>query len=279
MEATRWVNRAQPSCAARQRRSRAPLDSAAMVRTLPLLLAGALALCGGWLMIRRLAGALVEPLADAQLVGIGALAALCAAAARLLWWHVAAFPSRSALSRTIDWLPMAALALVGASAALPGNSLVAVILFWGLIAAEEVGAGFLGRFPRRGPRAFVGANLRLLQRSKSHLRDEEPFEPEIETSPAEVSQQLTRERTAGGREMIHGTMRTAFAVGQRTAIEHLVFCPMLPRAAAITAVVLDESECSVRATHIYRYGARLEIKLSEPCDEPCEVLIRYEVLG
>jgi hypothetical protein len=47
----------------------------------------------------------------------------------------------------------------------------------------------------------------------------------------------------------------------------------------MSATVVDEADCTVRATHVYRYGARLEIRLTEPCDEPVEVLIRYEARG
>jgi hypothetical protein len=82
-----------------------------------------------------------------------------------------------------------------------------------------------------------------------------------------------------GREAIHGTLRVHFEVGQRTAIEHLVFCPMLATVPTLTAEPPYEPGCAVRATHVYRYGARLEIKLREPCDEACDVLVRYKVLG
>jgi hypothetical protein len=102
--------------------------------------------------------------------------------------------------------------------------------------------------------------------------------PNATARNGEILQQCTRERTHDG-EWIHGTIRVAFAAHQRVASEHLVFCPMLGKTPAIHAQSLDELDCSVRTTHAYRYGARLEIKLREPCDESCNVLVGYDVRG
>jgi hypothetical protein len=95
----------------------------------------------------------------------------------------------------------------------------------------------------------------------------------------DILQQLTRRRKSNGQEEIQGTARVPFAMGQRTAIEHLVFCPMLATVPIVTVAPLNDSHGAARATHVYRYGARLEIKLSEPCDEPCSMLVRYKIVG
>jgi hypothetical protein len=91
-----------------------------------------------------------------------------------------------------------------------------------------------------------------------------------------VQQQFVRERTQNG-EVIRGTLRAAIAAGQQVAIAHLVFCPALDEVPAIEAELTGDIDGSVRATHAFRYGARLEIKLSEPSDAPAEVFVGYHV--
>jgi hypothetical protein len=39
---------------------------------------------------------------------------------------------------------------------------------------------------------------------------------------------------------------------------------------------VDGCECAVRATHVYRYGARIEVKLEQASDEATECLVAFE---
>ena len=254
-------------------------QAATLLGPLAWSLAVVLALCGGWLLLRRLTGAFTKPLPDVVLLSAGMCAVVCAAAARLLWRRAAGENSVSAW-RVRDWLPTVALVFVATSAAVPGSSVTVIVLLWVMIAAEEVAAAWLGRM-RRG--AGRHRSIALYHRSGERPEILPPQSDSRATQRgvmgSDVWQHYTRQRVSDGQEFVHGTFCASFVAGQRTAIEHLVFCPMLAAVPQITAVALDESDCTVRATHIYRYGARLEIRLSEPCEEPGDVLVRYEARG
>jgi hypothetical protein len=149
-----------------------------------------------------------------------------------------------------------------------------------MIAVEEIAAAWIDRRPNRTYRWISTApKHRAKVRLKARPPQTESTGGHRQTAVAEVCQQQTRQRLADGRELVHGTLRAAFVIGQRTAVEHLAFCPMLGAVPRITATAIDDADCAVRVTHVYRYGARLEIRLKEPCDEPVQVLIRYEARG
>jgi hypothetical protein len=221
-----------------------------------------------WLMARRLSGSFAAPLGAGPLVFVGVLAVSWAAVGRLLW-RQSYEPAGLWQQRIVDWAPTLGLVLIATSAVLPGSAAVAVVLIWLMIVAEEVAASLIGRWS-------VAPRSRRRNTTPNPLDEavelDEPLSPDIR-------QQQTRRRTADGREVVQGVLRVPFSVGQRVAIEHLVFCPVLDRVPKVSATVLDELESSARATHVYRYGARLEIKLSEPCEEPLEVAVGYDVQG
>jgi hypothetical protein len=242
------------------------------------LLAGTLFSCGVWLLARRMSGALAVPLDSRMLVAAALCGAISAAIARLLWRCMAA-AGTDAASLIRDLLPTVALVLLATAATVPGSPTAAVVLVWLIIAAEETAAAWFARWPhgRRVPRRIV-----TLRRSgdRSIARQPQHVTHEGDSAVAgDIRQHQTRERAADRTELVHGTLRAGFITGQRTAIEHLAFCPMLAAVPRISATAVDDVDCTVRATHVYRYGARLEIRLKEPCDEPIEVLVRYEARG
>jgi hypothetical protein len=174
----------------------------------------------------------------------------------------------------MDWAPTAGLVLIAASAVLPGSSPWAVVLLWLVIIAEEVAAGLMGRWSNGPPsiRSKAARRARLPRPLNDAVEFDEPL-------ASQILAQQTRRRGAGGREVIHGTLHATLSTGQRVAVEHIVFCPMFDRIPQVSAEILGELEGSVRATHVYRYGARLEVKLREPCDEPLDLGVRYEAHG
>jgi hypothetical protein len=177
--------------------------------------------------------------------------------------------------RIMDWAPTVGLVLIATSAVLPGSAPLAVVLIWFMIVAEEVAASLMGRWWSQ-----AAPSIAVAPRSRRHSMPSRPhddiFSFDQSLSP-HIRQQQSRRRTTDGQEVIHGVLRASFSVGQRVAIEHLVFCPHLEKVPKVSAVVLDELESSARATHVYRFGARLEIKLSEPCEDPLEVVVQYNV--
>lgn len=242
--------------------------AASILGPLAWLLAGTLFICSVWLLVRRMSGALAVPLDSGMLLAVGICGAVSAATARLLWRRTFA-DGTDPPSLFRDLLPTVTLVLLATAAAVPGSPTAAVVLLWLIIAAEETAAAWFARWPdgrrsrRSDDRAASRPALHSVIEHDSHLVNN-------------IRQHQTRERTTDGKELVHGTLRSSLVAGQRTAVEHLVFCPMLAVVPQIKVMAVEEVDCSVRATHVYRYGARLEIRLKEPCDEPIEVLVRYE---
>jgi hypothetical protein len=277
MEATQRIVQGRAVAVAKNTQCDTPrLHAGAIIDALAWSLAGALFLSSAWLLVRRLTGALEAPLDSGLLITVGVCAVLCAAATRLLW-RGAANGTTDSVRPVRDWLPTIALVFVATSAVVPGSSISAAIVLWSMIAAEEIAAALLARLPTRPSRQSLimaqhrsGGGLKTRPRATDKGIDGEA------RVGSDVWQHHTRERVVDGSELVHGTLRAGFVAGQRTASEHVVFCPMLSAVPRITAMALDQLDCSVRATHIYRYGARLEIRLPEPCDEPVDVLVHYE---
>jgi hypothetical protein len=212
-----------------------------------------------------------------MLLTVGVCGAVSAATARLLWRRTSSEGSDPA-SLIRDLLPTVALVLLATATAVPGSPTAAVVLLWSIIAAEEIAAAWFARWPhgRREQRRIATLRQSGGRSTARPLNLAAKVDSEVAN---DIWQHQTRQRATDGKELVHGTLRSGFVAGQRTAIEHLVFCPMLAVAPQISAMAVDEADCTVRATHVYRYGARLELRLKEPCDEPVEVLIRYEARG
>jgi hypothetical protein len=242
------------------------------------LLSGTLFLCSGWLLVRRMSGALAVPLDSGMLLAVGVCGVVSAATARLLWRRTSTDAMDTA-SLIRDLLPTVALVLLATAAAVPGSPTAAVVLLWLMIAAEEAAAAWFTRWPHgRGQQRRMTAPRRSGDRLTARQLRHAASESDSDVA-SDIRQHQTRERTSDGKELVHGTLRAGFVAGQRTAIEHLVFCPMLAAVPRISVTAVDEADCTVRPTHVYRYGSRLEIRMSEPCDEPLEVLVRYEARG
>jgi hypothetical protein len=178
----------------------------------------------------------------------------------------------------IDWLPTLSLALIGAAVSLPGSSVLGIVLLWSMIASEEVGIGILER-GRASLRQGGHSDGRSIVSNASPDFSQPLVNVELDDAGESdrATQHYTRERDEFGGELIHGVACVDFARGERTAIEHLVFCPMLAELPSVEVEPVGDIECDVRATHVFRYGARFEVKLDEPCDEPTRVRLAFEV--
>jgi hypothetical protein len=86
-------------------------------------------------------------------------------------------------------------------------------------------------------------------------------------------QRIVRERGVDGSEVIRGALRAEFAAGQRNATLHVGFCPPL---AALPRIELETGEgpdAEVKVAQAFTHGARLEVRLSEPAEDACSVLV------
>jgi hypothetical protein len=90
-----------------------------------------------------------------------------------------------------------------------------------------------------------------------------------------ITQHLTRVRDDAGAESIRGTLRADFIPGQRHATLHVGFCPPLPTLPKIAAEPIDGPDATVKIVQAFAHGARLDIRLEDPADEPCHVSIEF----
>jgi hypothetical protein len=89
----------------------------------------------------------------------------------------------------------------------------------------------------------------------------------------EVVQQLYRVRDNAGREVIYGTLRADFQVGQRSAVLHVGFCPPLEYLPEIEAAALPDRAARLKVVQALAHGARLDVRLPETPTENCSIWI------
>jgi hypothetical protein len=63
--------------------------------------------------------------------------------------------------------------------------------------------------------------------------------------------------------------------GQRMGHLHVAFCPPFPETPEIEAETLSGPQCSIKTAQVLPSGARLELKLAAPAEEPQSVLVRF----
>lgn len=90
-----------------------------------------------------------------------------------------------------------------------------------------------------------------------------------------VLQQVTRCRTAEGREAIAGQLLAEFAPGERQSTVHVAFCPPFERLPEIEVNLADDLDATVKPTQILHNGAQFEVRLAEPAEDCCSLLIEF----
>lgn len=222
------------------------------------------------LLTRRVTGALAQPLGGFSLVGVAGLGLVLVGAWRLGWQ--ARGSRHSYLAQAVPVLPGVSLFLLICVLSLPGTVNWALMLSWLAFFTCEAAWWW----------AAYSANKQLPARSRVSLSVpvDSTAEAEAENCDAlvngDVFQQITRSRD-GELEHISALLRLTFSAGQRVAVSHLAFCPPLAEAPELEAEVTDGPDAAVTLTNIQTFGLRLELRLQEPVDETCEVMV--EVAG
>lgn len=104
--------------------------------------------------------------------------------------------------------------------------------------------------------------------------DEEEEEEEADDlPPPDVSQKWTRQRLPDGSDVLSVWHRLEFLPGQTHQTVHLPFCPAFDRPPAVEAQVIEGPDGKVKVSRVWGFGARLEVRLTAPLDEPGEVVI------
>lgn len=286
----------------------------AFLRRLGIALAIALAVGGSLLLMRRLSGAFERPLSEAAIISLAVTLALWALAARLLlrvepggavevaWidWLPTVSLALVGAAISMSGASVAALvlfwSLVAAEEFLAKllhdaparRSLVPALKVFTLswkpaVAVQKASARrrrTASRSTLRLAAPIVGrreATISIPVEKAGHEARPTPLVDEVAEAvlPPGVWHQFRR-MACDGVDVVSGALRVAIVPGERMAIAHLVFCPSFGAEPEIEAEPVEGPDCRIRPTHVYSYGARLEVRLSSTTDEAAEVVLAYE---
>ncbi|HUY32698.1 MAG TPA: hypothetical protein VMV69_07930 [Pirellulales bacterium] len=226
----------------------------------------AVCIAGGVLAARRFAGALTVSLEGAVLVAVATAAALAAAWARFAWLRGRPGGASVWLDRAVLVSPTAGILLLGYGLSPPDAGFWVKALLWTLLVAEEATSGWwvLGRGRatwRRRPRA--GASLW----------------PRRCPLGEQLTQRLSRSKTADGCERLRGSSRADFAPGSRAARIHVAFCPPFASLPRFEFRQSAGPPSRIALGQLLPHGARLELKLADPAREAAAVWVEFSASG
>jgi hypothetical protein len=271
-------------------------SAASLVRGLGVCSAGFFLLTAAWVLIRRLGGALQEPLSPPVLLLLGGLLGLVLAATFLLERGTrlrvcSAASGRWPVSRVLSTL---AAVTLGAAISLPQGSVAALCGFWLLVLvgavtawfsvhrsvrrqAARTGSQWNDQTPRQGDATIPAGDAGGVGATGWDGDEEadEEGDSEQQLLPEHVLQRITRARDERGAELIFGTLRCAFVTGQRQQSIHLAFCPPLVALAHFVVDQVDGPAVQLRTVVAQTFGVSLEVKLGSPSRVPVEVQIQF----
>jgi hypothetical protein len=96
---------------------------------------------------------------------------------------------------------------------------------------------------------------------------------DINDALEEVLQQVTRLRTAEGKDAVRATLAAEFAQGERQSTVYVGFCPPFELLPEVEANIADDSEADVKLVQVLHNGAQVEVRLSEPAEQAIAVSI------
>ena len=228
-----------------------------------------LLLIGLFLLVRRLSGALVTPLAPPALLTLGVLTMLTAWSARAAWRGASSENvSTGASGLFVRFAPSVALLSMAAALSLPGSETIALVLFWVLLVSTELETHFQlrRRYFSPGRQTFSpGRQAGTKRLSQQHDDDREHDE--------HIVQQLTRVRDAELGEMVYGTLRADFEPNQRSVSLHVAFCPPFAMTPQMDIEQTDGPEARLKLAQVLPYGARVDVRLREASDQLQSVVV------
>jgi hypothetical protein len=101
---------------------------------------------------------------------------------------------------------------------------------------------------------------------------DEEFSDEVDPT---LSQSIVRRQPACGAEIVEGTVRISFRVGERTAVAHVSFVPPLAERPRAECQVLSDFDGRVRIGLSQAYGLRIEARRSEPASAATDVVVGF----
>lgn len=234
-----------------------------------------LAIAGGLLVARRIAGALVTPPSAATFAMVGMLLAAAGLGFRRVLEDM---PLAGQVRLALHALPGGVALLWLAALSLPDSGWALALLFAPVLFAEGWSWGRLvpAETPTDGdqPQAVASPAAVAPTQPDGVVPDiDEPVEREAETNL-----QQTRRRDGDAGDVLEGWVRVDFAAGQRHAAAHVAICPPMERNPTCYAELADGPDAAVKITQAMSFGVRLEVKLAEPAEEPTSVIVEYSIL-
>ncbi len=242
----------------------ARLGQTVVASGLALVAAAGLLLC-----VRRLDGALTEPLSPATLILVSA----CLALAALVFRAVFATAGAGMRAGFLVWAaPSVALATWVFGLTLPGSDAWGLTLFCGILLLEE--GWSWGRFRGQLSAGLLPSSQTLVGRVA--LEEFDGIADATAEYDEAVWQHVVRRRDESG-EVLEGWVRVEFVPAQRIAAAHIAICPPFERAPTCEAEQQDGPPAQVKVTQSLSYGVRLEIKLDEPAEESTCVIVEFSI--
>jgi len=217
---------------------------------------------GGVLGGRRFAGALTVPLDASLLAVVAAGAALTAAFSRFAWISGSGERPGTVIDRAVLAAPTVGIVLLGYGLALPDDRIWVKALLWTFLIVEEASSGW---WAFRRSRALRPGRLRV---GKTTSKRRSP-------SGEQLTQRLSRSKSADGVEWLRGLVRADFAAGSRTARIHVAFCPPLARLPQFEFHQSAGPPSRITLGRLLPYGARLDLKLTAPARAAVEVWVEF----
>jgi hypothetical protein len=249
-----------------------------------------------WLIVRRLAGELQQPLGTLALIVVGVIVAIATSTLRLAWQHLGSRPSRWRSMAMCLWLlPSAAAILLACALSIAGTRAPALLLLWIILLASE-GTWWLVtwqalRRPSRGEAPgghapATGADTcGRTEDSRTTVLDTTPHdvqprdelvEEEDEHLPDDIDQQLTRSNSEQFGDTVTGLLRGHFRPGERSRSLHVAFCPPMKSQPSVEVIQLTGPQARVKAANIESFGVRFDLRLAASSQQQENVLIHFE---
>lgn len=215
--------------------------------------------------VRAAAGALQSPLEPVVLLTTGVMLAIAVVVVRLGWLLPLG-------TDRIGWfdaavMAVASLAMITLCSGLcsPRETPAEIAMLVRAVIVIEEGWAWLWFFVKRN------RNGSLHRRSPppSSMRKVKTPDPFI------LQQQMTRGESEDGAEMLSGSLRLAFAPGQRTGSAHVAFCPPLRAIPEMEVLQVEGPEARIKMTQLLPYGARFDLKLAAASEEPTTVVLAF----
>jgi hypothetical protein len=237
------------------------------------------------LVLRRLAGAMTQPLPVLGFWTAALALAACAVAVRFgagssraghPWFTVAVW-AVPAVSLVVC---IAALWIPGTGAAV-GMSVIALAvleeaasgsILWRRAASRDSSGRLAGERIARAPESSAAPRSEAAAETVTDASTEIDAASPLDTR---ITQQLTRRTAGDGSEEINGVLRATFLPDEKTVVLHVAFCPPLKAIPEVTARQTDGPAARVKVAQVVPHGTRLEVRRTGKATGPANVVLQF----